>query len=84
MVRQGRFDDENDYRLFLNWARDKITSWESSNWVSQDAMDLIEDELESIDNELTAFEATGYPGDPTLAYKIFDDLKNDFFEHIHI
>jgi DGQHR domain-containing protein len=75
MPRQGRFDDENDYRLYLNWARDKITNWEGSNWVAQDSMDLIEDELELINTELTTFESHGFPGDPIKAYEIFDRLR---------
>jgi len=76
MPRQGRFDDENDYRLYLNWARDKITNWEGSNWISQDAMDLIEDIFTSIAEELVNFESQGYPGDPIKAYEIFDRLRD--------
>ena len=48
MPREGRFDSEADFRLFLNWARDKITNWEGENWVSQDSLDLIEEELDNL------------------------------------
>jgi DGQHR domain-containing protein len=76
MVREGRFDNEDDYRQFLNWARDKVTNWTGTNWVSQEAMDLIEDELELITQSLVELESRGYQGDPVLAYEIFDRLRS--------
>ena len=76
MPREGRFDSDADFRLFLNWARDKITNWEGENWVSQDSLDLIEEELDSLFEMLTEHERDGFPGDPAKSYEIFDRLRD--------